>query len=43
MSARAMSVTPEQRRRNLRLGLILATVAVAFGLGFVAKAILFGV
>ena len=32
----------EQRRKNLRLGLVLATVAIAFLLGFVAKAILFG-
>jgi hypothetical protein len=37
-----MSLTPEQRRKNLRLGLALATVAITFGLGFVAKAILFG-
>jgi hypothetical protein len=35
--------TPEQRRKNVRLGLILLTVAIAFGLGFVAKAVLFGV
>lgn len=26
-----------QRRANLRLGLILASVALAFGLGFVVK------
>lgn len=26
-----------QRRANVRLGLILASVAIAFGLGFVAK------
>ncbi len=26
-----------QRRANIRLGLILASVALAFGLGFVAK------
>lgn len=31
-----------QRRANLRLGLILASVALAFGLGFVAKVVLFG-
>jgi hypothetical protein len=37
-----MSQTPEQRRKNLRLGLILATVALVFGLGFFAKAMLFG-
>ncbi len=38
----AMAPSPEQRRRNLRLGLILATVAIAFLVGFVAKAMLFG-
>jgi hypothetical protein len=38
----AMAPTPEQRRKNLRLGLILATVAIAFLVGFVAKAALFG-
>jgi hypothetical protein len=27
----------QQRKANLRLGLILATVALAFALGFVAK------
>jgi hypothetical protein len=37
-----MPLTPEQRRKNVRLGLILFTVALAFGLGFVAKAMLFG-
>ncbi|MGN6527406.1 MAG: cytochrome oxidase small assembly protein [Burkholderiaceae bacterium] len=37
-----MALTPEQRRKNLRLGLVLASVAFAFLAGFVAKAILFG-
>ncbi|MET0382857.1 MAG: cytochrome oxidase small assembly protein [Burkholderiaceae bacterium] len=37
-----MAPTPEQRRKNLRLGLALMTVAVAFLAGFVAKAALFG-
>ncbi|MDP9124546.1 MAG: cytochrome oxidase small assembly protein [Pseudomonadota bacterium] len=37
-----MSQTPEQRRRNLRLGLTLLTVALVFGLGFFAKAMMFG-
>jgi hypothetical protein len=32
----------EQQARNRRLGLILATVAVAFALGFVAKVMLLG-
>jgi hypothetical protein len=30
-------MTPEQRRQNRRLGWILASVALAFALGFVAK------
>ena len=32
--------TPEQKKSNLRLGLILASVAVVFFLGFMAKMIL---
>ncbi|TSE35094.1 hypothetical protein Tfont_02410 [Tepidimonas fonticaldi] len=35
-------MTPEQRRQNLRLGWILASVALAFALGFVVKHILLG-
>jgi hypothetical protein len=31
-----------QRKANLRLALILASVALAFAVGFVAKAALFG-
>ncbi|WP_299019888.1 MULTISPECIES: cytochrome oxidase small assembly protein [unclassified Tepidimonas] len=34
--------TPEQRRQNVRLGWILASVALAFALGFVAKIVLLG-
>ena len=37
-----MAQTAEQRRKNLRLALSLFTVALVFGLGFVAKAWLFG-
>jgi hypothetical protein len=33
----AMAMTPEQKKSNLRLGLILASVALAVLLGFVAK------
>ena len=33
-------MTPEQRKNNLRLALILASVAVVFFVGFVAKIIL---
>ena len=38
----ARLATPEQRRINLRLALILASIAAAFLLGFVAKVVLFG-
>lgn len=37
-----MRPNPEQRRRNLRLGLVLASVAVALFVGFVAKSALLG-
>jgi hypothetical protein len=37
-----MSLSDEQRRANRRLGLILASVAAAFALGFMAKLVLFG-
>ncbi len=37
-----MAMTDEQRKANRRLGLILASVALAFALGFVAKFVLFG-
>ncbi len=32
-----MALSPEQKRNNLRLGLILASIAAVFLLGFVAK------
>ena len=39
----AMTTNPgEQRKSNLRLALILASLAAAFALGFVAKTWLFG-
>jgi hypothetical protein len=37
-----MAASEEQRRANRRLGLILASVALAFALGFMAKMVLFG-
>jgi len=37
-----MALTSEQRRKNLRLAAALLSVALVFGLGFVAKAMLFG-
>jgi hypothetical protein len=33
-------MSPEQRKQNLRLGLILASVAVVFFVGFFAKVML---
>jgi hypothetical protein len=37
-----MPLSDEQRKSNRRLGLILASVAAAFALGFMAKLVLFG-
>ena len=37
-----MSVTPQQRQANRRLGWILLTVALMFALGFVLKIICLG-
>jgi len=37
-----MMVTEQQRKANRRLGLILATVALVFGLGFFAKVVWLG-
>jgi hypothetical protein len=38
-----MPLSEQQRKANLRLALILATVAVVFALGFVAKIAWLGV
>ena len=35
-------MTPEQRKNNLRLALILASIAGAFLIGFVTKMVYFG-
>jgi len=35
-----MATTPEQKKSNTRLGLILASVAVVFFVGFMVKMIL---
>ncbi len=35
-------MTPEQKKHNLRLALILVSVAAVFLVGFVAKAVLIG-
>ncbi len=37
-----MAPTEQQRKANLKLALILASVALVFGLGFVAKIVFFG-
>ncbi|WP_428505458.1 cytochrome oxidase small assembly protein [Roseateles sp.] len=37
-----MTQTPEQRKSNKRLALVLFTVALVFGLGFVTKIALLG-
>ncbi len=37
-----MALTPEQKKNNRRLGLILASVALVFFLGFLARAVYFG-
>jgi hypothetical protein len=36
-------MTPEQRRSNVRLAIILASVAVVLFVGFIAKSALFGI
>jgi hypothetical protein len=37
-----MAQTEQQRKANVKLGLILASAAVMFGVGFVLKVIFFG-
>ena len=37
-----MALTPQQRKANLRLALILASVAAVFVIGFVAKMVWLG-
>ena len=36
-------MTPEQKKHNLRLALILASIAVMLFVGFIGKAALFGI
>jgi len=36
-------MSPEQKKHNLRLALILASIAVVLFVGFIAKAALFGI
>jgi len=35
-------MTPEQKKNNRRLGLILATVALVFFVGFMARSVMLG-
>ena len=35
-------MTPEQKKHNLRLALVLASIAVAIFVGFIAKSALIG-
>ena len=35
-----MSQTPEQKKNNLRLGLVLASIAATFFIGFIVKMML---
>jgi hypothetical protein len=35
-------MTPEQRKRNVRLGLILASIVAAFFVGFIVRMTYFG-
>ncbi len=37
-----MAATPEQKRHNIRTALILATIALAFLVGFVVKMVAIG-
>ena len=38
----AKQMTPEQKKANLRTGLILASVALVFFIGFMVKMVLLG-
>jgi hypothetical protein len=35
-------MTPEQKKSNTRLGLILGAIAIAIFVGFIAKSVFFG-
>ena len=35
-------MTPEQKKNNVRLGFVLASVAIVFFMGFVGKMVLLG-
>jgi hypothetical protein len=42
MPKQTLSMKPDQKKNNLRLGLILASVALVFFLGFLGKMVLLG-
>jgi len=37
-----MAVTPEQKKRNRRMGLTLASIAVLFFIGFMVRMVVIG-
>ena len=37
-----MAMKPDQKKRNLRMALLLASIAVAFFLGFMVKMVFLG-
>jgi predicted RNA polymerase sigma factor len=41
--ARLAMSSPDQKKRNVRLALVLASIAVIFFVGFMAKAALLGI
>ena len=41
--ARLAMSSPDQKKRNVRLALVLASIAIMFFVGFMAKAALLGV
>jgi hypothetical protein len=42
MKRQTMALSEQQRKANLRLALILASVAAVFAIGFVTKIVAFG-
>jgi len=36
-------MTPEQKKQNLRLALVLASIAIVLFIGFIAKSAIFGI
>lgn len=40
--AGTLTMNPDQRKRNVRLALILATIAIVIFVGFIARSVLLG-